>query len=113
MKDRQVRAYSLTLLGVVTELQGDHTAARVLQEESLAVFREVGDTWGLALALDWLGYTMRVQRDYARARSLFEESRALFREVGDKWGLSNTLQGLEAAAYGKGNNPQACSRFRK
>jgi tetratricopeptide (TPR) repeat protein/IS1 family transposase len=111
LADKRGLAYSLTFLGLVTGLQGNHTAGCLLQEESSMLFREIGDLWGLALSLYWLGAILRRQHDYTAASSAFEESLAIFRKAGDKWGLSLALQSLGIVAYRQGDYVAARSKL--
>jgi predicted ATPase/class 3 adenylate cyclase len=64
-----------------------HNPERVaaLGAASAAYYRQVGDTWGLALALDALGLFWRSRGDWASAGPLLEESATLFTALGDRW----------------------------
>ncbi len=57
--------------------------------ECLALFRELGDTSGIASSLALLGSRARVRGHYALACSLLEEAEVLFQQMGDRW-----MQGL-------------------
>jgi ATP/maltotriose-dependent transcriptional regulator MalT len=61
-------------------------------EESLALYRELGDKEALAWSLYNLAGTVSDQGEYSRGRSLFEESLAMFRELGTKRGIAACLQ---------------------
>src|SRR5260370_12794404 len=80
------RSIAVSLHGVARTLfvsQGDSAALRSLFEESLALFREVGDKDGNAACLSHLGLIALQQGDASTARQLAEESVALGRETGD------------------------------
>jgi predicted ATPase/class 3 adenylate cyclase/DNA-binding CsgD family transcriptional regulator len=94
--------YSLLFLSQVATRQGDR-AARVLGEESLAAFREVGDTWGLALAHNFLAGVAHADGDPARGAALHAESLALFRSLGDSWGVSMELSNAGRAGWERGD----------
>jgi hypothetical protein len=94
----------------VIGIQGDHAKARALQEESLALNREVGDKRGVAAALNGLGAVARFQGDHATARVLYEENLALRRELGDKRGIIECLAGLAGVAQGEGQ-PQRAAKL--
>ncbi len=66
------------------DAQDQSGRALVLLEESLAHFRAVGDSWGIAYALYWLGSMAAKQGDHRRARVLLAESLGLFHEMGNK-----------------------------
>jgi predicted ATPase len=67
---------------------------RSLLEESVAIYRELGEKQGLAEALSWLGNSWTVQGNLAAARMPLEEGVTLAREVGDPWLLAKTLRSL-------------------
>jgi predicted ATPase/DNA-binding SARP family transcriptional activator len=89
-----VRAKALNGAGLLTHRQGDSRKARALIEESLALFRELGDPHGIAHALVTLGYVVRYQDDYPAARALIEESLAIYRGLGDLYGVAHSLGSL-------------------
>jgi DNA-binding CsgD family transcriptional regulator len=93
--------------------QGDAAAARPHGEEAAALFREVGDAWGLAIALTNLGIVPESQKDYAEAKVLFEESVALFRDLGDPWGLSLALRHLGYVFAGQGDYAGAAALYKE
>jgi len=94
-----VRAIALIGSGALALQQGDYAPARVLHEEALALRRTLGDTQGIAAALNSLGNVAYRQGDYARAAALYEESLALKRAVGDRGGIAVALDNLGNVAY--------------
>lgn len=91
-----VRARALQAAGLAAQMQGDFAYARVRFEESLKLWREVGDPWGAAFTLGWLAWVETVPGNPATARPLAEASVALFRELGDVWGIAFALETLGA-----------------
>jgi tetratricopeptide (TPR) repeat protein len=83
-------------------MQRDYPAARALHEESLALYREIGDKAGIASCLNNLGNVAREQGNYPAARALYEESLTLYREIGDKRGIAECLARLGGVAVGVG-----------
>jgi predicted ATPase/class 3 adenylate cyclase len=98
-----LRAYALTGLGQLAYRQGAFDAAKRAYEESLELYREVGDPTGIARAIGELGSVAAGEEDYERAASLYEESAALFREAGDRMRLASTLGNLGAIANIQGD----------
>jgi predicted ATPase/DNA-binding SARP family transcriptional activator len=86
---------------------GDYTRAASLYEKSLATFRKLGDTWGMAHTLLSMGNMDLRQGDYARAAQIDEEALALFREIRDKSGVAYTLGDLVSAASLRGDYQEA------
>ena len=71
--------------------QEDHGAAQALLEESLAIFRELGNKRGIAYSLWSLGNVVHQQGDNGAAQALWEESLAIFRELDNKRGIAWSL----------------------
>lgn len=89
------------LAGVLNE-QGDVARAAACAEESLALFEENGNTWGVSRALYVLGGVAARRGDRAQARSLHEASLALDHELGDHQGRAQSLIALagDVLSYG-------------
>src|SRR5205085_2025145 len=79
-----VRAKALRAAASLAEVQGDISQAQAFSEESLTLFRQIGDQTGIALALHLLADVVWIKGDLATARVQGEESLALFREMGDQ-----------------------------
>jgi predicted ATPase/DNA-binding CsgD family transcriptional regulator len=80
------RARALQGAGMMAYAQGDFGETVALQERSLALWREVGDTWGVAWLLGSVGVARsRLNRDDERWVTLLEQGLALFRQLGDPW----------------------------
>ena len=97
-QDSPTRADALRWAGLLAMDQADYSAAQVLQEEALAIYRRVGDRPGIARVLNNLGLVAIDQADHAAAQSLFEESMAMRRELGDQQGVSLVLSNLGLVA---------------
>jgi predicted ATPase/class 3 adenylate cyclase len=79
--------------------QSDYVAASALHEESLSIFRELGDRQGIARSLNGIGLIATDQIDYVAARGLFEESLTIRRELGDRRGIAILLSNLGYVAW--------------
>ncbi len=104
---QKARAHVLKGAGTVATWQGDYATARELNQESLALRRELGDTPGVATLLNNLGIIARFQRDLAGARRLNEESLTLFREMGDRWAVGQLLNNQACVASDQGEYSEA------
>ena len=91
--------------------QGDPSVARHLGEESVRLFRQSDDTFGLATSLATLGIVSLTQEDYAAARSRLEESVAISRDSGDYWALSLALRNSGIMALKQGDYERAATRL--
>jgi predicted ATPase/class 3 adenylate cyclase len=100
-------AYALNSLVVVAMLQGNEDAARPLQAESMALFQETGQSWGLAMSLFVWGNVAVERGEYVRAREHLEESLALFRKLGDRHMATSPLTSLARLACIEGDYARA------
>ncbi len=96
VKTLAVRAKALIGAGYLAFHQADYVVAHTHFEESLALFRKVGDKAGVAAALRGLG-----------GKTQLEESLALYRELGDKSGSAGALRLLAEAARDRDEPVQA------
>ncbi|GAB4440569.1 MAG: BTAD domain-containing putative transcriptional regulator [Anaerolineae bacterium] len=90
----RVRAKALNVLGWLVNQQGRRQQAAVLLQESLALYRQVGDTNGMAYALDSLGDVAWLEGNFEQAKAYYEESLALLRALGDPWAIGMSLCSL-------------------
>jgi len=98
--DRQSEAFSLSILGGFTLLQGSVGEATPLLEKSLALYRELGDKVGQTSTIDWLSIN---NSDLARAASYAMEGLELCRELGDLAGVASILTTLARLTYSQGD----------
>jgi tetratricopeptide (TPR) repeat protein len=75
----------------------------------LALGRELGDSYSIALSLNSLGVAASRQGDPVQARALLEEALALYRGLGDKQGIADTLQDMGEAASQQGDDARAAA----
>jgi predicted ATPase/DNA-binding SARP family transcriptional activator len=103
----RARAAALNGAGRLAAKQGDYASARSWHEESLEIFRELGDRQGSAHSLIELGAMAWSQGDYASALSMMEEALEPLRETGDQLGIA-TAVGLQAlVAWNQGDYASA------
>jgi non-specific serine/threonine protein kinase len=107
------RAHALYRAGVLAYLQSDYLAARSLHEESLAIWRKLGEVGrtGVAEALEMLGEVATEEGDYPAALKLFEEALAIFKTLKDTRGVSDVLMQLGWAAMRTGDYERAAARL--
>jgi len=84
-------------------------SALLLCKESLALYEQAGNKWGIAFALRSLSlvYLNLTPPDHASFRAAAEKSLALFRELGDKFYIANMLSDLASEAYHQGELERA------
>jgi len=101
------RAKVLWATSILTGRLGDFIRATSLLEESLEVWRTVGDKKQMGLALSTLGVGAQRQGDYEQATARFEEGLPLLREVGEKQWTAIVLSSLGLIALYQGNHERA------
>jgi hypothetical protein len=71
--------------------------SRMLVEESLRLWRELGDKWWMAVALEHVGFMLMGENDYRTAQTRLEEGVSLARKVTDRWPLALCLVRLSSS----------------
>jgi predicted ATPase/DNA-binding CsgD family transcriptional regulator len=101
---KQAVADALKGLALIARNENDYAATRTFYEESLALLKELGDTWGAAEALLGLGNAAAYfQGDDARAAILAEQSLSAFRALGYQPGIANSIGLLTQLARNRGD----------
>jgi predicted ATPase/class 3 adenylate cyclase len=105
-----VRAMALCSAGYLAHVQGDIGRSRKLVEESLELYRKLGDEEGTARSLQYLGWTT-LEDDTERARRLLEESLDINRRVGNKRELAMVLHALATMTVDAGEQERGKALF--
>ena len=105
------RGHALLGAGVMAFFQGDYDRAEILWRESLSLFRELGDTTGIAYSHGNLGLVADAQGDYERAIASYEEALALFRQLDDRTFIAFMLNNLGLIAYFQGRHERATALY--
>ncbi|MDP8909287.1 MAG: tetratricopeptide repeat protein, partial [Chloroflexota bacterium] len=115
----QVRAGVLNWAAMIATDQADREQALALRETALALYRQLGDTRGIARSLYHLASEATKQGDFERAADLLEEEEALGREAmaldqGAEWSnmaVSAALNGLGELAFLSADFPRATTLY--
>lgn len=113
-KDRlptAIRARALHAAARLTKSQQEYRKSREWNEESLALYRALGDIQNVAEVLKNLGHLLLEHESYPEARSCFEEALPLFRTLNELRGISSVLIGLGLVAMYQGDYSQAHRHF--
>ncbi len=108
---QDLRANGLRGAGKLALQQGDYDQALTMSQESLELFRQLGDNWGIARQLEVLGEVAYYQGDYSQAVELYEESLSIRTKIMDKEGIAVSLQHLGMVARDHGDLPNARQLF--
>ena len=106
-----LRAEALSDAAMLVNIQGDTERAAVLAEESLTLYRELGDQEGIALALYQLGHVAWLKGDFARAATLLNESLELSRALSDTISVAYALYSLAGLANIRGQYARGVALF--
>jgi predicted ATPase/class 3 adenylate cyclase len=91
------RAAALGAAASLAVWQADYSAARRLAQESLAIYRALGDSLGIARQLSSLGYAAIIA-DPVDALRFFGESIAAYRDAGEPSDMGESLIGMAMPA---------------
>jgi predicted ATPase/DNA-binding CsgD family transcriptional regulator len=105
------RARALLGLGWFANVLGDPERGTAVLQESLALYRSLGDRSGTGNALNLLGIAAEDHGAYALAEQLMSEARACFEEIGDCHWTSQAIYHLGVIAHGQGNLDLAMARY--
>jgi non-specific serine/threonine protein kinase len=103
----RVRAEALASAGFLALSQRDYEAAEALLEQSMALFKALGDPHGMQWPLQDLGLLAYVRDDYGTARVLFEQKLAFCRGQGDRGGIIESLPLLGMVVRDQGDYAMA------
>ncbi len=107
------RAATLGAVADLTVWQGDYGTSRPLAEESLAMYRELGDISGMARQLNSIGYAT-VIADPSAALGLFRESIEAYRQAGapPRWASLSSAWRSPRCSSGTWRRPRGILRRR-
>jgi len=107
LDDARGLAYALQALAVVTE----QTTGWAAVKESLALFAQLGDAWGSALARTDIGLLLLRDGNTTSARAQLEEVAAQFRALGDEWFAAQALMILADILRSEGRDSDAMACY--
>lgn len=108
---RRGLGYTLCIMSQALVDQKDPDAADSMIKESVGIFRELGDEWGLALSLNDMGNVLRSRKEYSSALTHYRDSLALWQKMDDTWGLPLTLSNIGFLASLKGDYEESRLRL--
>ena len=103
----QARALATSSKASLVCLQGDIENGLRMYEQGLKLFREMGDSRGVAREANGLAVAYRRQGDLARAEQFFSESLHACQEIGDEAQIASILSNLADVAAQQGEARKA------
>jgi predicted ATPase len=107
------RARALFGAGVLAFDQADVERGTELQSEALQLYRQLGDSWGVAVVLVALGNQWMGQGNFDRARSVLEESLEVWQGLGEDAGYARSLSNLAFVARSQGRLAEARTLYQQ
>lgn len=106
-----LRAKGLCALGRLLWHQAEFEQAQVALEESLAMYRRLGETIGIINVLDSLCLVFMWREEYAKADEVAQECLVLSRKLNDAAGIWRGLCGRSVIAANRGEYETATASF--
>jgi len=102
-----VRAKALHSIAALAFYLGRYKQATAFGEESLALYRTVGDSASIAGILVGLANIAYLQGNYEQVHPYCEEALPLLRALGDQWNMAHVLFILASEAHANGDPSRA------
>ncbi len=107
----RLRAIALDGAGQLAAVHADFAAQRACQQESLAIWRVLGDDARVASCLGDLGAGAHIRGDYPAARAMYTEALELAAGVGEVQQMARSLSGLGRLALHGGDLARATAYY--
>lgn len=105
---RKDQAWCLNELGVTCKHRGEYTEALDYYEQSIPIYREIGDKQGEGVTLNNIALVMYYQQgDNEKALQYYEQSLAIRREIGDRGGEGAVLANIGVIYSDQDNDEKA------
>src|SRR5690606_9079825 len=99
--DRHWEGHILIYAGLLDDVRGEYVSARQYAEEAYAIFKEIGDRWGLMITYITLGRIAMNQKQYDEARYWFRHAQPLAEVFRHVWNLASLHMFYSAIAFEK------------
>jgi predicted ATPase/transcriptional regulator with XRE-family HTH domain len=106
-----VRARALNGAGFLHWAWSDYDQAEARLNESLALYRELGDTHGAAWVLNHLCHVAVAREEWEKALELVRESLGMFRSLGADWNIAWNLLNLADIYRLQGDPRRAAAHY--
>lgn len=97
------RAKVFVYLSTFATVQRDFPAATGFLENSLSIYRSLGDQWGIAVSMNALAIVAGDRQDYSAAQRFFDETLARWRALGDRVAIARCLHNFANVARARGD----------
>ena len=111
LDERGIQACALHYLGISGMLARDLDVAAAHVNDSIAMFRELGQQQGVGRGLGVLGFVQLYQGQRAAAQRVFEDALAIVESVDDAWGVGQVSLALGLTAKSVGDPAAAIAHL--
>lgn len=111
LHDRSDEAATLSMLGLIHSILGEHQKALVYYEQALPIYRAVQDRKGEAQALTYLGGVYIDLGEMQKALNYYEQALSLHRLIGNRDNEAQTLNDIGVGYFGIGEQQKALDYF--
>ena len=106
-----MHAQCLNILGDVAACEGDFNQAIRYHLDSLPLWEQKGDAYGIGHAYARLGHVVAVLPDYVQATAYFEKGMQVALAIGHQFNIVDCLEGLARLAEAQGDNAEAARQY--
>lgn len=107
------QAIPKSVLGIVAYQQENFQEAYQQLNDSLSLWRSVGDPRGLVFTMTYMGMTALAMKDYDAAKSILTESNQIAKANMDRWAHAFGLDLLGRASMSEGLHEEAITHFKQ
>ncbi len=107
------QADALNNLSGIYKNQGNSRKAMAYSNESLAIYKELGDQKGEALCLNNIGFIYNNQGDIPKALEYYHKSLSIQEDIGDQKGIAYSLNNIGAVYDNQGDIEKALEYYKK
>jgi tetratricopeptide (TPR) repeat protein len=112
-QDTRLMARASDLLGRIAVDREDYVRARERFEQSVRLYRELGNEHGTAASLGNLGITLQQLGEGAQSEQLLQEAQAILRRCGDAIGVAALQLARAHGAYMQQQWAEAAAQYRE
>jgi predicted ATPase/serine/threonine protein kinase/Tfp pilus assembly protein PilF len=99
----RLRARALYCASVLADIQSDRAVAVALGRQAYDIYRQFGDTHGIATTMTTMAVQAQRQGRYSEATSLFGETASMWEQLGDVTAVDLARSNMAHAAKGDGD----------
>jgi predicted ATPase len=109
--DLRLTAHVQHLNGVLAAVHGKFTDALALEQQSIAAYRGIGDTWRTIIVAWAVGVNAAVLGHFDLARAHLAECLQGGLDLGNRWGITYPLEACGALALAEGKHERAARLY--